>query len=128
MAAIDFGALLGHYRIYMLDKRKNHRYRTLAHARIRGVLEGENLLRDLSVTGCCVESTTHADLNPAAQYQIEIIPENEAHIGSFELTVQIKWIRSGGYASEMGFVIIASPRGKLFQRYVDYLGYRASLT
>jgi hypothetical protein len=111
----------------MLDKRENYRYRTLARARIPGVLEGENLLRDLSVTGCCVESTVHADLNPEAQYQIEIIPESEAHIGSFELTVQSKWTRSGGYASELGFAIIASPKGRLFQRYVDYLEYRASL-
>ncbi|MDR1277322.1 MAG: PilZ domain-containing protein [Treponema sp.] len=111
----------------MLDNRKDHRYRTLAHARIPGVMEGENLLRDLSVTGCCIECTAHADLEPETQYRIEIIPESASHIGNFELTVQSKWIRSRGYASEVGFVIIASPKGKLFQRYVDYLDYRSSL-
>jgi hypothetical protein len=112
----------------MLDNRKNHRYRTLAHARVPGILDGENLLKDLSVTGCCVESTSCADIKPDAQYQLEIIPESAAKIGNFDLMVQTKWIRFGEYASEIGFVIVASPKGKLFQRYVDYLGYRASLT
>jgi hypothetical protein len=110
----------------MLDNRKNRRYRTLAHVRIPGILEGENLLKDLSITGCCVECTSCADIKPESQYQIEIFPESAAQIGNFELTVQSKWIRPGGYTVEVGFAIIASPRGKLFQRYVDYLGYRSS--
>jgi hypothetical protein len=111
----------------MLDNRRSHRYRTLAHVRIPGILEGENLLKDLSVTGCCVECTSWADINPDSQYQIEIFPESASHIGSFKLSVQSKWIRRGEYAGEVGFVITASPKGKLFQRYVDYLGYRSSL-
>jgi hypothetical protein len=110
-----------------MDNRKNHRYRTLARARLPGILDGENLLKDLSVTGCRVECTSCADIKPDSQYQIEILPESAANIDKFELTVQTKWIRFGEYASEVGFVIIASPKGKLFQRYVDYLGYRASL-
>ncbi|MDR0624808.1 MAG: PilZ domain-containing protein [Treponema sp.] len=112
----------------MLDNRKNLRYRTLAHARMPGVLDGENLLKDLSVTGCCVECTSCADIKPDNQYQIEILPESAANIGKFELTVQVKWVRFGEYASEVGFIITASPKGRLFQRYVDYLGYRASQT
>jgi hypothetical protein len=111
----------------MLDSRKNHRYRTLAHAKISGILGGENLLKDLSVTGCRVECTSCVDIKPDTQYQIEIVPESAANVGNFQLTVQSKWIRFGEYASEVGFIIIASPRGKLFQRYVDYLGYRSSL-
>jgi hypothetical protein len=110
----------------MVDNRKNRRYRTLAHVRIPGILEGENLLKDLSITGCCVECTSWADIKPETTYQIEIFPESASRIGNFELTVQSKWIRLGGYAGEVGFVITASPRGKLFQRYVDYLGYRSS--
>jgi hypothetical protein len=111
----------------MLDNRKSQRYRTLAHARVAGILEGDNLLKDLSVTGCCVECTSCADIQPNVQYRLEIIPESASQIGTFELTVQTKWIRGGGYSSDVGFVIIASPKGKLFQRYVDYLGYRSSL-
>jgi hypothetical protein len=111
----------------MLDNRKSQRYRTLAHARISGILEGDNLLKDLSVTGCCVECTSCADIKPDTTYQMEIIPESASRIGNFELTVETKWIRGGDYSSDVGFSIVASPKGKLFQRYVDYLGYRSSL-
>jgi hypothetical protein len=111
----------------MLDNRKNRRYRTLAHVRILGVLNNENLLKDLSITGCCVECTACADIKLDTQYQLEIHPESVANVGSFELTVRTRWIRFGEYTGEVGFVIVASPKGKLFQRYVDYLGYRSSL-
>jgi hypothetical protein len=110
----------------MTDNRKSQRFQTLAHARIPGTLEGDNLLKDLSVTGCCVECTSCADIKQDARYQLEVIPESASRIGSFELTVQTKWIRAGSYSSDVGFSIVASPRGKLFQRYVDYLGYRSS--
>jgi hypothetical protein len=110
------------------ENRKNQRYRTLAQARIPGVLEGESLLKDLSITGCCVECTAFIDIKPNIRYQLEIEPEGVANIGNFQLVVESKWIRSGDYSSEIGFNIVASPKGKLFQRYVDYLEYRASLT
>jgi hypothetical protein len=110
----------------MAENRKNNRYRTLARAQISGILEGENLLKDLSVTGACVECTTYADIKQNTKYIIEIIPEGAAKIGNFELEVETKWIRSGDYSSEIGFNIVASPKGKLFQRYVDYLTWRSA--
>jgi hypothetical protein len=112
----------------MLENRKNPRYRTLARARIPGILEGENLLKDLSITGCCVECTTIADVQPNTPYQLAIEPESAADIGSFDIAVETKWIRAGDYSSEVGFNIVASPKGRHFQRYVDYLSYRSSLT
>jgi hypothetical protein len=113
----------------MLEKRKNPRYRSLARARIAGVLEGDNLLKDLSITGCCVECTVYADIKPDCQYKLVVEPESAAKIGSFEISVENKWIRSGGYSTELGFNVVSSPKNaKQFQRYVDYLGYRASQT
>jgi len=110
----------------MLENRKTPRYQTLAHARIPGITGGEIILKDLSVTGCSVECTAIADIMPDTQYQIEIIPEITSQIGNFELTVEPKWVRSCEYSSEIGFFIIASPKGRKFQRYVDYLMYRGS--
>ena len=119
---------MGH-NITMLENRKNPRYRTLARARIAGVLEGDNLLKDLSITGCCVECTIYADIKPGSRYQMEIEPESAASIGGFEISVEIIWIRSGGYSTEVGFGVVASPKNaKQFQRYVDYLAYRAAQT
>ena len=111
----------------MLENRKSPRYRAFAHVRIPGVLEGENVLKDLSVTGCCVECTVISDLQPGIQYIIEIEPEKVSQIGRFELTVERKWVHSGDYSSEIGFSVTASPKGRQFQRYVDYLSYRSSL-
>ncbi|GHU71733.1 hypothetical protein FACS189450_08260 [Spirochaetia bacterium] len=110
---------------YSPESRKNIRYRTLAKVRIHGILGEESLLKDLSVTGCCVECTSLADIRPNNQYKLEIIPEKAANIGQFELEVEVKWVHPGADSGEVGFAITASPKGKLFQRYVDYLSWRA---
>ena len=111
----------------MPESRKSPRYRTLAHACIPGIMEGENLLKDISVTGCCVESTVVVDLKPDTEYFIEIRPEVVSRIDKFKLQVERKWIRNDGYSTEVGFNIIASPKGKQFEHYIDYLAYRSSI-
>ena len=110
----------------MLELRKNPRYRTLARAHIPGVLDGENSLKDISITGCCIESAVQADIQPGVQYQLEIEPERAAKVGNFSLLVEQKWMRSGEGLIEIGFIIIASPKGKQFENYIDYLAYRNS--
>jgi hypothetical protein len=91
---------------------------------ISKVPESEGLLKNISITGCCVECTGTVDIKPTAQYQLVIKPEKDSHIGTFELTVDCKWVRSDGHGTELGFGIMASPKGKQFQYYVDYLAYR----
>ena len=113
------------HNIFVFENRENKRYRTLAHARIPHVLGEETLLKDISITGCCVESTAYSDIKPETQYEIEIQPEAASKIGKFHLSVEVKWIKSTGYAGEVGFRIVASPKGRQFQRYVDYLAYRS---
>jgi hypothetical protein len=110
----------------MADNRKNIRYQTLAMARREGVTEGEIVVKDLSITGCCVECTVQEAFKPNCQHKIVIIPETAAGIGSFELLVETKWIRNSNYSCDIGFSIIESPKGKSFQRYVDYLSWRSS--
>jgi hypothetical protein len=109
----------------MFIKRKDVRYPSIAHARIPEIFQGEGLLKDLSVTGCCIEYTVYTDVKCNTPYTIEIIPEKAAKIGKFELTAECRWIHAGGYSCDIGFAITASPKGKLFQRYVDYLTWRS---
>jgi hypothetical protein len=71
-----------------------------------------------------MECTGVVNIQPLAQYQLMIKPEKESHIGPFELLAECKWIRNEGRSTELGFAIIASPKGKQFQHYVDYLAYR----
>jgi len=110
-----------------IDKRKSPRYRTIAQVRIPGVLIGDSLLENISITGCCVECTAHTEIKPKMQYDLEVIPESASGIGSFTLPVECQWIRGGDYSSQIGFSITSSPKGRLFQRYVDYLSYRSTL-
>ncbi|MDR1654880.1 MAG: PilZ domain-containing protein [Treponema sp.] len=108
----------------MFEKRENPRYNTLAHAFIPGMMDGENLLKDLSVTACCVECTTVTDIKPGSAFQLEVIPEAGSGIKPFSLSVEAKLIRLAGYSTDIVFAITASPKGKHFQRYVDYLAWK----
>jgi len=110
----------------MLDLRKNPRYPTRAKANIHGIFRGENILKDLSITGCCVECASMAILETGVHYKMTIEPERASHIGSFELLVEKKWVNSDNNLIEIGFFIVASPKGKQFQYYMDYLAYRNS--
>ena len=110
----------------MTNKRENSRHSTLARARIPSVFDGEALLKDLSITGCCIEYNTSLDVKSNTEYSMEIIPEKAAQIESFKLLVASRWIKSGTFSCEIGFSIVSPPKGKLFQRYVDYISWRSA--
>jgi hypothetical protein len=106
------------------ENRRHIRYPAFARVKLPDHLGEESLLKDISVTGCRVECTSLMNLKPNVQYSLEIIPEAAAQIDRFNLEVKSVWIRPGDYSSDLGFSIVASPKGKLFQRYVDYLAWR----
>ena len=111
----------------MIEQRKFFRYKTLAKARIiGGVDKGETLLKDISITGCLVECTNYAGIETSKQYNLEIIPESAARVRAFEILAEARWMRTEAYSCEIGFAIVRSPKGKLFERYVDYLSWRYS--
>jgi hypothetical protein len=110
----------------MIESRNSSRYRTIAKARIPKLFEEEVWLRDISITGCCVEATMFVDAQQNQSYAIEIMPESASDIESFEITAEVRWSRASGDSSEVGFLVTASPKGKQFQRYVDYLSWRES--
>ena len=98
----------------------------MSHVRIPKILEGETLLKDISVTGCCVECNIVPNIHIGTQYQLDVEPEGDSYIGNFRLLVESKWIRNDASSTEVGFFIVASPKGRQFQNYVDYLAYRSS--
>ena len=107
-----------------MEKRKQIRYATQARARITAAFDNDVLLKDISVTGCGIESTVFMDIKLNERYKMEILPEDISKIGSFEIMVEVLWTRMSGYFFEAGFTIVESPKGKQFQRYVDYLSWR----
>jgi hypothetical protein len=106
------------------DQRSHVRHRAFARVKFRGHVGEENLLKDISVTGCRVECSSLANMQLDTAYVLEVIPEAGAKIGRFELEAQAVWIYPAGYSGDVGFRITASPKGKLFQRYVDYLSWQ----
>ena len=110
----------------MFAKRKTIRYPTQARVRIADFSACEILLKDLSITCGCIEATMQLDIKSGDLYKVEIIPEQAAKSEKFELQVEPRWNRSSSYHCEIGFNILAFPKGKMFQRYVDYLAWRNS--
>jgi hypothetical protein len=107
------------------NKRKNLRFPAQAKVRIPEVFSGEALLKDISITGCGIESTMQINIKPGSQFRMEVICEAVSRIEKFDLQVESIWVRSGDYSCEVGFAIVASPTGKQFQHYVDYLSFRS---
>jgi hypothetical protein len=110
----------------MFENRKSVRYPALARAVITEIVGAEALLKDISITGCCVEYTMFVDVQPNVNYKVQILPDSAAKIPPFDLSVESRWVRAGGYSCEIGFAILTSPKGRDFQRYVDYLAWRST--
>jgi hypothetical protein len=106
------------------EYRFHTRYRSFARVKFQGQIGKENILKNISIVGCCVECTSLADIHVDGLYVLEVMPEAAARIGHFDLEVKAVWIRAAGYSGDVGFAITASPKGRLFQRYVDYLSWR----
>jgi hypothetical protein len=109
-----------------MEQRKNSRFLTTAKVEITEFGRKKFQLKDLSVTGCRIEFPIDTEIILDMQFSIKIIPEKEAKIDSFSINAESKWIRVSSNSYEAGFLITESPKGKQFQRYVDYLSWRYS--
>jgi hypothetical protein len=111
----------------MREKRISPRYQTVGHARIPGVLKNDLFIKNISITGCCLECLGNVSLpKPDEKCKVEIKPELVARIGKFEFEAECKWVRHTESTSEMGLTVTVSPQGKFFQNYVDYIAYYKS--
>jgi len=107
-----------------IEKRKSPRFLSIAKARIPQAFTGEAILKNISVTGCCIECTMHVDMEENSQYTITVYPEDNTDIGCFDLLAECRWIHPDGDSWGIGFEIKKSPGKKNFERYVDYLSWR----
>jgi hypothetical protein len=108
----------------MLIIRKGPRHPSQAQARVIGLMNNAGMLKDIDILGCRIETTVQVDVWEGQTYKIEVIPEKDSRIGKFSLSAEARWVKRGEYSCEMGFLIIASPQGRDFQRYVDYLALK----
>jgi hypothetical protein len=107
-----------------IENRKSRRYPSIARVKIPGLFSGDALLKDISVTGCCIECTMQVDVEADCVYTVTVYPEKEASVRKFDLVVECKWCHSGSYSCCIGFSVRQSPGKKDFLKYVDYLSWR----
>jgi len=110
----------------MWEERKP-RYDTKGRAHISGLKKNDILLKNLSVTGCCLNCAENIEeIKIGETYEIKIKPEKASHTGEFEFHAECKWIRAADLTYEIGFSITASPKGRHFQNYVNYITYQTT--
>ena len=112
----------------MNEKRKHVRYTTTANIRLAGDDYPAYFLKDISIAGCCIkypaDQAVVFRLNE--EYTVTLLPEPEAMVKSFDLKLEPCWIDDKDGFHEAGCFITGFPKGKLYQRFADYLAWRAS--
>ena len=110
----------------MTEQREKVRLVALAKIDLEALKEGKTLLKNISITGCCLLCPISTNIELNTKYGLEITPEGSAEIDLFDLLAESRWIRACAGFFEIGFFILESPKGDQFLRYVDYLSWRCS--
>lgn len=91
---------------------------------ISQVTNTDALLKNLSASGLCIETSGFVDILPKSRYSIDIIPEEDSNLDKFSLEIESRWVKAKMKSSESGFVIVVPPgtSGKtLLEQYLNYL-------
>ncbi|MHC6204428.1 hypothetical protein ACYULU_14715, partial [Breznakiellaceae bacterium SP9] len=76
---------------------------------ISGLSSKESGLKDLRLSGLRIRTAAFLGMLPNSHYTIGIIPEEEANVEKFALTIESRRIRVNPMYSESGFLIIVPP-------------------
>jgi hypothetical protein len=96
------------------------RYDSYALVKVNG-FEGQALLKNMSITGFCMQSKTYANLTPGSVYSISIMPEASSGLKAIEAEVEVRWVRSEVSNFEVGLLVTKPSPGREMEKYVDYL-------
>ena len=87
--------------------RDTPRFASRAGISIEG-FEGEGLVRNVSMTGCCMESITYVAVKPNDVYQVRILPNADDKEQPFTARLVVTWIKSSETLFEAGFHVEAN--------------------
>jgi hypothetical protein len=99
-------------------KRKEKRYSTNAQVKM---LENKLLLKNISLHGGRIQGDDLIEVIPNGKYTIVILPEEESHVGKFEVDVLSKWVKISKSGTETGFIMVVPPGSKVVEGYIEYL-------
>ncbi|MDR2069163.1 MAG: PilZ domain-containing protein [Spirochaetaceae bacterium] len=102
------------------------RYTSVAYITING-FSGRALLRNISYGGFCMESRTYVAITPGEYYTMCLLPEPSINLRPFEMTVEVRWIRSTETKFSAGFLISKFPADRSFEKYFNYIKAQNSI-
>jgi hypothetical protein len=120
----NLGAIL--YNISMLIKRKGNRLGSSAMVQINELLKQSGQVKDIDILGCRVRTEEEVEVFKGDVFKLTVIPEHESRVGKFTFTAEARWQKRDSSGTEIGFLITASPQGREFENYVDYLDLKHS--
>ena len=98
--------------------RKEKRYPANAQVQME---ESALLLKDVSLSGGCIQSDDFMEVIPNGNYTIMIIPEEESQLETFTVDIVSRWVRMKRTGSESGFIMIIPPGNMIVEHYIEYL-------
>ena len=105
------------------QQRKAPRYSLKAGISIEG-FEGEGMLGNISISGCCMESSTFVSIIPGEQYQVTVIPGQDENIRPFSQKFVASWTKSSEMLFQAGFSLESGQSNTQMKQYVDLLTSR----
>jgi c-di-GMP-binding flagellar brake protein YcgR len=96
------------------------RYDCVANVKVYG-FEGQAVLRNVSIGGFRMESRTFAAMQPGEQFTMQIAPLPETGIASFEVKVEVRWVKSDVSSFNVGFLIVNPAAERYLTKYIEYL-------
>jgi len=100
------------------------RFKTKGQVYISKVVNTEALLKNLSMSGLCIQSSDFMDILPKNRYSVDIVPEKGSNIDRFSLEIESRWVKTKMKSNESGFVIVVPPGTSgetLLERYLHFL-------
>ena len=105
------------------QKRKVPRYTLNAGISIEG-FDGEGILDNICVAGCCMESSTYVSLMPDEVYRVTIKPGPDEKIKPFTHNLKVSWTKSSEDLFQAGFSLEGDKSTAQMEQYVDILNAR----
>ena len=101
-------------------EREEPRYSLKAGITIEG-FEGEGLMENISISGCCMESTTYAAILPDEVYNVTINPGPNDNIKPFTKKIKAAWTKCSEDIFQAGFLLEDKQSNIQFKQYVELL-------
>lgn len=105
----------------IIDKRKHNRIAEIGKVESQDLCLFPGVLVDVSKVGCRVRFPSSFLVDTDMDYELKLSPVRQDFVDPLFITVKPVWQSSSLDSTEIGFSIINSQSGKLFESYIEKL-------